>query len=111
MATHNVQLFDAALAGYLGGAVNGHTQTDPTAADYAGLVTSAVNFATAVDAAIPADAALITPVDKYTLSHVNLLKSLCNEISASGASTPQANFAVTAAAIAALYSQAAAQLL
>lgn len=52
---NNALLFNAALNGYLAGALAGAYQTDPTQADYAPIVNQAVVFATAMDAAIAVD--------------------------------------------------------
>ena len=60
MALNNNLLYNAALSGFVSGAVAGANQTDPTvvtpaAADYAALVGMGVLFATAMDAAIAPD--------------------------------------------------------
>lgn len=54
---NNALLFNAALNGFLAGALAGGFQTDPVQADYAAIVNQAVVFATAMDAAISNDAA------------------------------------------------------
>lgn len=112
MATNNVQLFDAALASYMESNLAGRYILDATAADYLALTNAAAAFAAAVDAAIPADAALITPVDKYTLAHVNLLKAIATAALTGGYSSntiaqTQATWNAVAAAIKAAYVEAA----
>jgi hypothetical protein len=58
---NNPLLFNAALAGYMAGMLGGQgNPADPTATDYANLVTQAVAYATAVDLAIPLDPAITT---------------------------------------------------
>ncbi len=55
MAISNVLLYNAALNGYLAGALAGAPQSDPTSLDYKPIVDQAVVFATAMDAAIAMD--------------------------------------------------------
>jgi len=57
MTINNVLLFNAALNGYLSGAMVGSNLTDPTSIDYAGIVTQAKNWATELDSLIPTDTA------------------------------------------------------
>jgi len=52
---NNAILFNAALNGYLAGALAGAPLTDSTQADYAGIVSSAVAWATEIDSIIPTD--------------------------------------------------------
>lgn len=56
-AAHNNLLFNAAFNGYLAGALSGGNLIDSVQTDYAPIVNQASLFATAVDAAIPNDAA------------------------------------------------------
>lgn len=53
---NNALLYNAALNGYLAGALAGAPQSDPTQLDYKPIVDQAVVFATAMDAAIANDA-------------------------------------------------------
>lgn len=109
MAIQTAQLYDAAFAGFIQGVFNA-VPTDPVAADYLSVRTSGQAFAAAVDAAIGADAAIITPVDKYTLAHVNLLQSICAGVMG-GRYTIQTTFSAnTIAAILAIYTEMAAAL-
>lgn len=52
---NNILLYNAALNGFLSGALAGAFQTDPVQGDYTTIVSQAVIFATAMDAAIPND--------------------------------------------------------
>lgn len=112
MAVHNQQLINAAVAGFTAGAMQGRSITDSTAADYATLQAAATAFANAVDQAIPADASIITPVDKYTLAHVNLCAGICQGVISGRWPTDstQADYNTLAAAVAAVYSELAADL-
>ena len=107
MAVNNAILFNAALNGFLGGTFSGRYLTDPVGADYAPAANAAEAFATAVDAAIPLDAALVTPVDKYTLGHSDMLEQLCNAAANGAYNTDavSADYGPTASAIAAAYNQ------
>lgn len=115
MANNNDQLFNAAIAAFLGGAQNSSI-TDPVQADYAPVVNAAVAFATQVDAGIPTDGTIVTPVTAATLKKVNLLQSICQGVMAgryptnNTTSTTAATYATQAAAIAACYKQAALSL-
>jgi hypothetical protein len=112
MAANNNQLFDAALAGFMSGALNSFI-TDPTQADYAGLVDAATAFATEVDAAIPVDGTVVTPVDSTTLAKVNVLTSICSAVLAGRVptSTVPSSYSVVAAAIKAAYNETVTSLL
>jgi hypothetical protein len=55
MTINNAVLFNAALNGYLSGAMVGSNLTDPTATDYAGIVNQAKNWATELDSLIATD--------------------------------------------------------
>jgi len=54
---NNILLYNAALSGFVSGALAGAYQIDPTQADYAAIVNQGVTFATAMDAAITFDTA------------------------------------------------------
>lgn len=56
----NPTLFNAAVNGYMAGALAGRAITDPTAGDYTVLAASAIAFATEVDAQIAVDATITT---------------------------------------------------
>lgn len=60
MALNNNALFNAALLGFIEGAVGGAWITSATATDYATLKNAAVAFATEVDAQIAFDALITT---------------------------------------------------
>ncbi len=57
---NNPLLFNAALAGYAGGMVAGWLFVDNTSGDYASVTAQATAWATALDAAIPADVTITT---------------------------------------------------
>jgi len=114
MANNNDQLFDAALCAFVAGSLNASI-SDSVQADYASIVNAGVVFAAAVDALIPTDASIVTPVTKYTLSHVTALSLITHSVMlgrfpVGAAALVSANYAINAAAIAAAYKQTAASL-
>jgi len=52
---NNILLYNAALNGFISGALAGAYQVDPIQADYTAIVSQAVVFAAAMDAAVPLD--------------------------------------------------------
>jgi len=107
MAVHNQILLNAAVGGALGGLFSQRKNTDPTAADYVSQKNVAAAIANAVDQAIPADAAIITPIDQYTEARAQLLQSLVAAYfdNSYPQSTDQAFYATAAAAIVAQYAE------
>ena len=57
---NNPTLFNAAVDGYMAGALSGRAITDATSTDYTVLAASAIAFATEVDAQIIVDATITT---------------------------------------------------
>jgi hypothetical protein len=57
---NNPTLFNAAVDGYMAGALTGRPITDATSTDYTALAASAIAFATEVDAQIIVDATITT---------------------------------------------------
>ena len=107
MAANNVQIFNAALAGFLGGAEDTRNITDPTSGNYASVVNSAVAFATQVDAGIPADGAIVSPVTAAASAKVNLILSITRAVISSRVptSTTAGDYATQASAVVALYTR------
>jgi len=133
MAINNILLYNTALSGYISGQLAGSYQIDPTQADYAGNVSQAVIFATAMDAAIAPDiAATPQPATTGPISTTStngiaippttaaiteaiivkpqLLQALCFGFSfqryqQTTPAVPAANFTVAIAAIKAIYFQ------
>lgn len=58
MATNNDILYNAAIAGFIGGAMAGRNPTSQTSGDYTDLVDAAEAFATQVDSKIANDATI-----------------------------------------------------
>lgn len=107
MANNNNQIFDAAISGFLAATqANRGIPTPLPAAEIA----AAQEFAKEVDAAIPADAGIVTPTTSATLIKVQLLNNLvfgcvvdrATILSAAG------SYTALAASIAAAYNQAVA---
>lgn len=67
--TTNVTIFNAAVAGFLGGAADGRFNQDAVGADYNAIVASAGAFAAAVDGAIGASST--------TAKEANLCQAIC----------------------------------
>lgn len=118
----NVLLYNAALNGYVAGALAGAYQTDPTQADYTAIVNQANTFADAVDTAFPNDTnisnvpgpgpgtALVPSnqaITAYQAQRVQLLEMLCFGFAFQRYTTgvAAANFATAIAAIRAVYLQ------
>lgn len=112
--SNNAYIVDAAIAGFIQGATNGRYLTDATAGDYSALATASLAFANAVDTAIPTDASLgsVSPATKYVVAHTTLCQSICAGVTAGrwNVDGTQADYNTLAAAVAALYSEAAANL-
>lgn len=102
MAFNNNAIYNAALASAL---TNGGWITDQVQADYAPTVDRAVAFATEVDSAIPLDGGM-------NQSKADLLQSICQGTfsTRSPISIIPGDYTDIAAAIAALYQQAALSL-
>jgi hypothetical protein len=127
MALHNQVLLNAALAGFVTGALQASKIVDPTAGDYAALVAQGVPFATQVDAAIPNDteisgvAGVTLPPTTSDIQLAQISQSLLVEglseatrfgqYQAPATPEAQAGFTTAAAAIAALYAETVASFL
>lgn len=119
----NPLLYNAAVAGYLGGMYAGQFPTDTTAADYLASVTEAQNFAQELDTTIPADAAITTggvavapttgTIIEKEVGKAGIVQALSFGVGFQRFSTGQlaASFAAVAAGIAALYAEAVTVLL
>jgi len=127
---NNALLFNAALNGYLSGAMLGANLTDPTASDYSNIVTQAQAWAAELDSLIPTDTAgapqpagstgisvvttgvailpTTTPVYESQLQKTGLIQSLSMGIAFQRYATglTGSTFAVQAAAVKAAYFQA-----
>ena len=103
---NNAGLFNAALAGYMGGVNQARGSISTTDSDYASLVSEGILFAQAVDQAIPFDPAL-------SFSEVCLAQDLVSNFMGLRypEGLPQSAFTSTAAAIAAQYAEASPDLL
>lgn len=108
MATNNIILKNAALAGAMGGILSQRKTVDAVAIDYLSLTQVAGAIATAVDAAIPADGGVVTPIVTEGLAKASLLQSLVSAYfdNSAPSSTVSTFYAVPAAAIAAAYNEA-----
>ena len=126
MANNNNLLFNAALAAFCAAAVQNRNIVDPTAADYSALVQQAITFATEVDSKIANDGTIsggagvtLAPtteaIQDAQLSKSGLMREICMAVRGQQFQAPPvpataASFTVQAAAIAALYTEAIAQL-
>jgi hypothetical protein len=104
---NNVQIFNGALAGFLNGAEQSRNITSATSADYASTVNAAVAFATQVDAGIPADGAIVTPVTAAAAGKVGLITNICAGVIGGRfpTSAVAGDYATLAAACVALYTR------
>ena len=108
MATNNIILKNAALAGAMGGMLSQRKIIDAVQADYLTLTQVAGAIATAVDAAIPVDAGVVTPIITYSLARAQLVETLVYAYFDNSApqSTVSTFYTAAAAAIAAAYAEA-----
>ncbi len=122
MALNNNLLFNAALAGFIEGVESSRGVKSATAADYASVVAAGVVFATAVDTGIVADGTITgggAGVALATAASDNVAVSKCGAMRSAAAavwqgkattSTTAADYAQSAAACIALYTQLIASL-
>lgn len=110
MATNN-QVFDAAMAGCLAGMMQASI-FDTVPADYSVYVNVASAWATALDAQIPLDVTITTPVTSESLQKTNLVQAISSGVWAGRVptSTVSADYTDLAVAAAAAYQQAALSL-
>lgn len=101
---NNALFFNAALSGFIGGAQSGRVLTDAVSGDYAGLTAAAVAYATKLDSLIV--------TGSPTASQASLIASISRSVISGRYTTDtvQADYSVVAAAVVALYTNAAAQL-
>ncbi len=119
----NPLIFNAALQGFLQGAMTEQYLTDATQADYAAVALAANAFAQAVDTAVPVDAAItaagvaVAPttgtIIEKEMAKAGIIQGLSAAISSKRYSTNAtvANWNTVAAAVNALYQESVAQLL
>ena len=113
MAHNNNLLFNAAIAGFMSGALGGRVITSSVASDYAVLKDAALVFADAVDLAIPNDAQIPSGSDDNPSITFNawcralLLEQICKSVRDGRYSqdTTPADYTTLAAAVAAAYNE------
>jgi hypothetical protein len=107
MALNNPILFDAAVAGFSAGCLDDTVPLNSTPATYLNLKNASVAFATALDAAIPTDAGIVSPITTYGLARALLVQQLSK--SASGGTFQNdatvADYSTRAADLAAVYTE------
>jgi hypothetical protein len=126
MAINNNILYNAAYRGFLGGIMSGVAIKDTVAADYVTLTQAAQAFATEFDSFILFDGLITTAASNTQLAQTTntitaneqargqLAESICRAafsgvsgtVGIAGLSTVAANYAATAQACAALYTEA-----
>jgi hypothetical protein len=124
MTTNNTLYFNMAYAGFIAGVEQGRKITSSSTATYSDIAAAALVFATAVDAAIPNDAAvsggggLILPpttddIQGAEFGNGLLLYGICAAVMAGAwqESTTSADYSTQVAAIAALFDAANANLI
>ncbi len=116
---NNILLYNAALNGFMAGAVAGGWPTDPTATDYDALALQAQTFATAMDTALANDATISagggtattgagsSTLVEYQSSKPALLQAIVFGVTFSRYQTGAAAavFATSVAAVKAIYTQ------